>query len=297
MYRIFTSRALVESHYWYALGLVTGAATAGSLVTSSALGALVGSVVLLLALAFLWFPIRVLVVSSGELRLRTAELSARRRRVSLARIDWRDVHEMFVASREGAATLVVGRWVRPPRALFPEARLDAVGVELPPGYDHGLLLDAIGQAAPHVPVHEMTLAELLTRTQRPYTLRAPQVRGRLGGFAAGCAAAAAAITGDHYGLNAGALFIILAGVAVTLGTPALEIGPHGLRVRRWDPWGTGWSAVTSVDVRDLGERVEIEVTTSSGRTMTRRLPRARVDLETLEATLRAYAPPQAVKVS
>jgi hypothetical protein len=46
-------------------------------------------------------------------------------------------------------------------------------------------------------------------------------------------------------------------------------------------------------VRDLGDRIEMEVTTSSGRTTTRRLPRARVDLETLEAMLRAYAPPQA----
>jgi hypothetical protein len=296
MYRIFTPRALVESHYWYALGLVAGFATATSLVAGSALGALIGSVVLFFALAFLWFPIRVLVISPYELRLRTADPPTRRRLPSLARIDWRDVHEMFVAPREGAATLVVGRWVRPPAALFPEARLDAVGVELPPGYDHGLLLDAIGQIAPHVPVHEMTPGDLLLRTQRPYTLRAPRSRARLGAFVAGCAAAAAAVVADHYGVNAGAFFIILAGLVVTLSRPDLEIGPRGLRVRRWDPRVTGWSAVTSVEVRDLDGLVEIEVTTLSGRKMTRRLPRARVDLETLEAALRAYAPPQAVKV-
>jgi hypothetical protein len=222
-------------------------------------------------------------------------MSARRRLPSLARIEWQDVHEMFVAPREGAATLVVGRWVRPPAALFPEARLDAVGVELPPGYDHGLLLDAIGQIAPQVPVHEVKPADLLLRTQRPYTVRPPQAQVRLVAFAAGCAAATAAIVADHYGVNAGAFFIILAGLVVTLGTPALEIGPHGLRLRRWDPRVTGWSAVTSIEVRNLDDRVEIEVTTLSGRRMTRRLPRARVDLETLEATVRAYAPRQALK--
>jgi hypothetical protein len=296
MYRILTPRALVENHYWYAFGLVTGFAAAASLVAGSALGALAGSVALVFGLAFLWFPLRVLVVSPYELRLRTTDTSSRRV-PSLARIDWRDVHEMFVAPGEGAATLVVGRWVRPPAELFPEARLDTVGVELPPGYDHGLLLDAIGRSAPQVPVHEMKLVDLLLRTQRPYTVRRPQAQVRLMAFTAGCAAATVAVVADHYGVNAGAFFIILAGLTVILWKPHLEIGPQGLRVRRWDPRVTGWSAVTSVGVRELDDQVEIEVATLSGRMMTRRLPRARVDLETLEATLRAYAPPQAVKVS
>jgi hypothetical protein len=297
MYRILRPRASLASHYWYAFGLATGVVTTASLITRSALGALVGSVVLLFGLVFLWFPLRVLVISPYELRLRRADRSARNRLSSLAAIEWQDVHEVFVAPREGAATLVVGRRVRPPAELFPEAHLDAVAAELPPGYDHGRLLDAILGAAPHVPVHEVEPADLLLRTHRPYTVRPPQAQMRLVAFVAGCAATTAAVVADHYGVNAGALLIILASLAVTRWRPAVEIGPHGLRMRRWDPRVTGWSAVTSVEMRDLDDRVEIEVATSSGRRMARRLPRARVDLETLEAMLRAHAPPRALRAS
>lgn len=297
MYRIFMPRALLESAYWYAFGVVTGVVTAASLIAHSALGALIGSVVLLFFLAFLWCPLRVLAISPNELRLRTADTSARRRRLSLARIEWRDVHEVFVARRDGAATLAVGRWMRPPAELFPVARLEAVVTELPHGYDHGRLLDAIWQIAPNVLLHEVKPADLLVRTQRPYTVPPVQARTRLVAFVVGCAVAAAIVIADHYGVNAGAFFIIFAGLGVTRWLPALEIGPHGLRIQRWNSRVIGWSAVTSIDVRDLDDRVEIEVTTLSGRRMTRRLPRARLDLETLEATLGAYAPPQALRAS
>jgi hypothetical protein len=204
---------------------------------------------------------------------------------------------MFVAWRDGVATLVVGRWVRPVAVRFPVARLETVGAELPPGYDHGRLLDAIGRIAPHVPVHEMEPTDLLLRTQRPYTVRPPQGRMRLVAFAVGGAVATVAVIADHYRVNTGAFFFVFAGFGITQSMQGLEIGPRGVRVRRWDPRVSGWSTVTSIEARNLGDHVEIEVTTASARKTTRRLPRAQVDLEALEAALRAYAPPRVLRLS
>jgi hypothetical protein len=297
MYRVFSPRAFLGSHYWYAFGMVTGLGAAGGLIAHSTLGAIIGSVVLVCGAAFLLFPLRVLVISPDVLRLRTADTSTRRRPPSLVRIPWQDVHEIFVAWQEGVATLVVGRWARPLAVPIPVARLETVAVELPPGYDHGRLLDAVGRIAPHVPVHEVKLADLLLRTRRPYTVRTPLGPVRLVALAAGCAASTAAVLADHYRVNTGAFVFVFVGFGVTRWMQGLEIGPRGLRVRRWDPRVIGWSAVTSIEARDLGDRVEIEVTTAPGGRMTRRLPRARVDLEALEVTLRAYAPPQVLTLS
>jgi hypothetical protein len=296
MYRVFSPRALLGNHYWYAFGMVAGFATAGSLIARSTLGAVVGSVALLCAAAFILFPLRVLVISPDVLRLRTADTSARGRS-SLARIQWQDVHEMFVAWRDGVATLVVGRWVRPVAVRFPVARLETVGAELPPGYDHGRLLEAIGRIAPHVPVHEVGPTDLLLRTQRPYIVRPPLGWMRLVAFAVGGAVATVAVIADHYHVNTGAFFFVFAGFGITRSMQGLEIGPRGVRVRRWDPRVSGWSTVTSIEARNLGDHVEIEVTTASARKTTRRLPRARVDLEALEAALRAYAPPRVLRLS
>jgi hypothetical protein len=296
MYRVFSPRVLLGNHYWYAFGIVTGFATTESLIARSTLGALIGSVVLVCAAVFFLFPLRVLVISPDALRLRTADMSARRRS-SLVRIQWWDVHEIFVAWRDGVATLVVGRWVRPVAVRFPVARLETVGAELPPGYDHGRLLEAIGRIAPHVPVHRMEPTDLLLRTQRPYTVRPPQGRMRLVAIAVGAAVATVAAIADHYRVNSGTFFVIFAGFGITQSMHGLEIGPRGVRVRRWDPRLAGWSTVTSIEARDLGDHVEIEVTTASARKTTRRLPRARVDLDALEAALRAYAPPRALRLS
>jgi hypothetical protein len=293
MYRVFSPRALLGIPYWYALGMATGAATAGSLIAGSALGALIAAVALLFGLGFLWWPLRVLVISPHGLRLRAARKKGWGSSPVLTGIDWRDVHEVFVAPRGGAATLVVGRWVWPGG----QVTLDAVRTELPRGYDHGRLMDAISRTAPNVPVHDVNPADLLVRTRQPYTVRPPYERTRLVAFALGGAMMAAAFMADHYDVNLGITFVLPPVLLAIQWTPLLEIKPDSLRLSRWDLRVTRWPAVSSIEVRDLDGRVEIEVATSSGRKVTRRLPRARIDLEALEAALRAYAPPRALRLS
>lgn len=296
-YRIFRPRILLLNAYWQLLGMITTVVVIWTL-TMGAGDALGWGVLLLCGLAFLCWPVRVLVITPYDLRMRKETISARSKSPSLARIDWAQVREVFVARHGDAATLVVGHNAAPTTTSFSVPAegfgLEATRVELPSGYDHGRLVDTIRQIAALVPVCETTAADLLLRTRERYAVQPSQPLTRLMGFVSGCAVAAALMVISHYNVPGGIVLFILASPVAIQSAPLLTIGPDGLRMSRWSARVTGWTAVASVRVSAVDERVEIRVTTLSGRAMQRRVPRERIDLATVDAMLRAYAPPGAL---
>ena len=253
------------------------------------------TVVVLLSVVFLaaaMWPVRVLAVTPRILRIRErlvlsgARFGGARTSTRLRTIDWSDVVEVLLASRDDRVTMIVA--YREPRTGLRAAATDL------PIRDEREVADAISRVAPGVVIRQAHLPDILIRTSQPYVFERWTSRAQALGLALtvlGGGIVAAVLTELHletYRAWPVAILLVVAGA--WLRSPRVFVSPEQVLVTRWWPGSpVPWTSVRWMRLAAAGDTGELTVC-AGDRTRTHRLP-DRAGLSEVDAVLRAYAPP------